>query len=194
MCGVLVTLQGGHKAANTRKRGRAYCSEEHKQQWVSEDARQRLLRRRDQVSARMRSENPMHDASTRAKVSATFIARRLSPIVRGGNGTGLTVPQVALAAALGWETEVVVPTETGQHPHHYKLDVANVLLKVCVEIDGPSHSTLKRQASDKRKDNVLRGKGWTVLRFSNQEVTDDLEGCVRMVLSTISKLKATTLT
>jgi len=76
----------------------------------------------------------------------------------------------------------------------YKLDVANSTLKLGIELDGPSHHTPKARVLDKKKTDFLSGMGWTVLRFSNREVTNDLEGCVRTVLCTISKLKDSTRT
>ena len=74
-------------------------------------------------------------------------------------------------------------------PTHYKLDIADAANRVAIEVDGPSHSTLARKEQDARKDAFLAGSGWTVLRFSNQQVMERLEECVQTVMSTISKLK-----
>jgi saccharopine dehydrogenase (NAD+, L-lysine-forming) len=79
-------------------------------------------------------------------------------------------------------------------PYHFKLDIANKPLKVCVEVDGSSHNSLKVAAADKRKEDFLTGEGWTVLRFSNEQVMEHLEECVQKVLSSISRLKETTTT
>ena len=91
--------------------------------------------------------------------------------------------------------EVIIRTKMGRgsgYPTHYKLDIANPDFMMAVEVDGPSHSSLERKAQDAKKDRFLRSLGWTVLRFTNQEVMDDLGGCVRTVLSTTSKLRGTT--
>ena len=47
---------------------------------------------------------------------------------------------------------------------------------------------------DKKKEFCLNTLGWRVLRFGNKQVTEHLEDCVQMVLSTISKLRGTTTT
>ena len=79
-------------------------------------------------------------------------------------------------------------------PTHYKIDVGNTELKVAVEIDGGSHSSLARQEQDRKKDAFLRSIGWTVLRFSNAEVMDDTAACARTVLFTTSKSTGLTTT
>lgn len=82
--------------------------------------------------------------------------------------------------------------KTGTRPHTYKIDVASPELKLGIEVDGRSHLLARRKAEDRRKEAVLQRLGWTVLRFTNREVTERLEDCVQTVLSTISKLKAPT--
>lgn len=88
-----------------------------------------------------------------------------------------------------WEP-LIVPTgqrATGGPPSHYKVDIGSEELKIAIEIDGKSHLALVRQEQDARKTEWLESHEWTVLRFSNQDVMDHLEECVRMVLSTTSK-------
>jgi len=129
----------------------------------------------------------------------TLLAMGHKPIIRGGNGTGLTRSQSLLLSSLGtdWTPELVVKTghwrgnESG-YPPAYKLDIGNEALKIGVEVDGTSHGMLSRQLQDRKKDQFLRGLGWTVLRFKNAEVLGNLAGCVQMVMSIISKLKEPT--
>ena len=86
--------------------------------------------------------------------------------------------------------EQAIPTKMPRnsgYPTCYKVDVCNPALKIAVEVDGNSHCPISRQEQDRKKDALLSGLGWTVLRFSNRQVMTDLEGCVRKVLSTISK-------
>ena len=112
------------------------------------------------------------------------------PPVRGGNGRGPSVPQVMLAEALGWKMEFVVPTNEPRgsgYPSHYKIDIANPVAKIAIEVDGNSHASAARRAQDEKKDGFLVSRGWSVLRFSNREVMGNLSDCVRRVMSTTSR-------
>jgi hypothetical protein len=148
------------------------------------------------TSARMSARNPLRDPDVRARATAKIRTMGVLSRVRGGAGTGLTVPQRQLSEALGWPTEVVVPTgclpTKGGLPTHYRLDIAHPTLKLAIEVDGNSHYVRERREQDQRRDAFLRGEGWTVLRFWNREVTDDLVACVRTVMSTTSRLKVPT--
>lgn len=44
-----------------------------------------------------------------------------------------------------------------------------------VEIDGAEHASLRRYAADRRRDRVLQGMGYAVLRFTNDEVLGDVQ-------------------
>jgi len=149
------------------------------------------------TSARMKAKNPMAMPGVREQVKTSLRAMGWKPTVRKGNGTGPTVYQALLASALGWEMEIAVKTKKPRgsgYPTSYKLDIANEVLLIGVEVDGFSHQALSRQAQDIKKDALLRLLGWTVLRFTNKQVETDLAGCVQTVLSTISKSKETTTT
>jgi len=149
------------------------------------------------ASARMKVKNPMHQAVCREKVSRRHKELGHKPLVRGGNGKPLPVPQATLLEALGpgWEPELTVLTGNGARtpgrvrglPAKYAIDVGNLSLRIAVEVDGSSHGLLARQEQDRKKEDYLRGAGWTVLRFSNREVMADTVACAQMVLSTTLK-------
>lgn len=127
-----------------------------------------------------------------AKMKATLKAIGHRPIVRGGNGSGPTMPQALLAGLLGWPVEVIVPTGQrckGGPPSHYKIDIADEITKVAIEVDGQSHSTSARREADRRKDEWLGGEGWLVLRFTNKAVLEDAE---QIASSITSKSRART--
>jgi len=144
---------------------------------------------------KFRKTNGMFRPEVRAKVSTKLRAMGWGPTVRGGNGTPPPQAQMLLACALGWEMEVAVLTRSKPgmgYPNCYKLDIANRDLKVGVEVDGLSHNLIARKIQDAKKDQFLESIGWKVLRFTNAEVLGDLQKCVQMVLSTISRpLEAT---
>lgn len=84
----------------------------------------------------------------------------------------------------------------------WKADIVFVAEKLCVFVDGcfwhgcPLHFSAPRtntawwtekiQANidrDKRQNEILSERGWTVIRFWEHELSNDFEGCVRKVLS-----------
>src|SRR6266487_306279 len=121
---------------------------------------------------RIRALNPMSSPESRAKSSRTLKAMNHRPSVRGGNGTGLTVPQQILMDALGgrWIAEYALSLGklTPGYPTNYKLDLANLERKIAIEVDGESHRG--RKAQDQKKDAKLTSLGWTVLRFWNKDI------------------------
>lgn len=146
---------------------------------------------------RMLTNNPMKTATIRQKVSQTLRRIGHRPPKQGGNGRGLTIPQRVLLQHLSeaWKGEHLVTTSMprgGKSRSHiwYLLDLAHIDRKIAIEIDGPSHFSLKVRARDARKDAQLTALGWTVLRFSNADVLANTQQC----LSIISKLLTITTT
>ena len=196
VCGTPTTLSG-RAAGYARKVGYGYCSplctERGMAAAIGAATAITTKRNAPYYSARMRANNPMRDPEVRARVGATLRERAWKPPTQGGNGRPPPVPQQLLADALGWPMEVVLLTATpGYRPFHYKLDIANTTLKVCIEVDGGGHAARTVRAADARKQTFLEGRGWCVLRFLNREVMADLAGCVQTVLSTTSKWKEPT--
>jgi hypothetical protein len=131
----------------------------------------------------------MANPEVRAKVATKLRAMGWKPTIQGGNGKGPTIQEFLLASLLGWDLSVIVPTRSRHqgYPTHYKIDVGNKALKIAIEIDGHCHNAISRKAQDKKKQEFLESRGWQVLRFSNQEVSDNPQACVQQVLSLISK-------
>lgn len=121
---------------------------------------------------RVRLLNPMTNPDVRRRVSQILKEMNHKPSVRGGNGTGLTLPQMILLNALGptWVAEFALSLGRRRrgYPTHYKLDLANVAMRVCIEVDGPSHYS--RKDADAKKDAMLASLGWSVLRFWNRDI------------------------
>ena len=135
------------------------------------------------VAAWMRENNPMRNQSTRDKVSASMSGRTF--LARGGNGT-TTEPQRRLANALDLPMEYAVATAAvtkacSSLPNAYKVDIANPALRLAIEVDGRTHRQPTWTYLDRRKTEVLSALGWSVLRFTNEEVMTGLQACVETV-------------
>lgn len=146
-------------------------------------------------SERMKIKNPMFISEYRKKASDRQKEIKHKPIIQGGNGRGATVAQLNLYNELikidnSFEMEVIEKTgkelaKKFKAPYHYKLDIASRIHKLCIEVDGSSHNSLKVKECDKRKTELLNLKGWKVLRLSNSQIEKELQNCVQMVLSMI---------
>jgi len=95
---------------------------------------------------------------------------------------------MAVAGALAITLAVIFTLGLAQ------IDLGDPALMLAIEIDGGSHNALERRAQDAKKEAFLIGLGWTVLRFLNADVIQNLANCVLTVASTISKLKGATTT
>lgn len=116
------------------------------------------------------------------------------PKIQGGNGRPPTCQEKSIYQAISeydstFEIECIVRTgllrKEFKAPTHYKVDVGSHRHKLAIEIDGASHNSLKVKECDKRKTELLNLKGWTVLRFSNSMIENQLDKCVQKVLSMI---------
>jgi very-short-patch-repair endonuclease len=69
-----------------------------------------------------------------------------------------------------------------QHPiGPYIADFACVQLKLVVEVDGETHSSVLERRHDARRTAFIESGGWSILRFWNSEVYENLEGVVRVI-------------
>ena len=177
----------------------AYCSRECSRIVASARSSETMAAtNRKYASEMMRISNPMQKESVRKKVSATLKRIGHKPKIQGGNGKELPVAHLQLAKALqsqdsAWIIEYAYPTKQDRqsgYPTCYKIDIAHPRMTIAVEVDGFSHLAFKRREQDAKKTQFLNGDGWTVLRFTNAEVTEDLN----LVMSTISKYLTTTTT
>jgi very-short-patch-repair endonuclease len=131
--------------------------------------------------------NAMHDPQVREKVAASLRQIGHRPPWRGGKGRGLSLAQRTLWTALGrdWVCELAVPVKPRQLslPSCVYVDIAAPTLKVAVEVDGSNHRARMVRAADQRKEAFLRAEGWTVFRFSNQEILNSLSTVAATILS-----------
>ena len=58
--------------------------------------------------------------------------------------------------------------------------------RLIVELDGGIHNLPAVAARDIQRDAWLTGRGYRVMRFTNEEVAADIDGVVQMILSRVS--------
>lgn len=81
-----------------------------------------------------------------------------------------------------------------QHPFgYYILDFYNHELKLCIEIDGGYHQSVDQKARDKERDKFIDFNDVTVLRFTNDEVNNNIEKVLEKIRKHIVKVKPFTL-
>ena len=77
------------------------------------------------------------------------------------------------------EAQVSVESDTETK---WRLDFAYPGHKVLIEVDGRRyHAARQRQKNDMRRDNVMNVRGWTVLRFTWEDVVNDPEYVLDLV-------------
>lgn len=143
---------------------------------------------RPDAARRMRADNPMWMKGVKTKAIETKKKNGTFNVwlgTRGGNGTH-TPQQLKIWKALGgdWQLELPIATKLSPpFPTAYKVDVGHRKEMVAVEIDGKGHRTEAGRLKDEKKDRALRGLGWTVLRFTNEQVDKTPRKVIRTILS-----------
>ena len=64
---------------------------------------------------------------------------------------------------------------------NYIVDFFCPRANVVIEVDGSQHYSEEGENRDKRRDNYLRGNGLKVLRFSDREVFENLDGVMESI-------------
>jgi hypothetical protein len=127
------------------------------------------------AKARLAMMGAMAAPESISKMATTHRARGVRPPWNGGEGRGLTLPQRLLWQALGgppWQPEYSIPVMPRRPdlPTCLYVDLALPERFVAIEVDGSSHRASVWRERDKRKTAYLASLGWTVLRFSNQDI------------------------
>ena len=66
-----------------------------------------------------------------------------------------------------------------QHPvAPYILDFACVKFRLAIEVDGETHASVEERAYDEKRTNYLEAKGWTVIRFSNHQIYNQMNDVI----------------
>ena len=76
-----------------------------------------------------------------------------------------------------------------QHPISiYIADFYCHKLKLVIEIDGSIHDSSEAKINDQRRQKDLETLGLTVIRFTNDQIKNDIENVFTIISSTIGKL------
>jgi len=76
-----------------------------------------------------------------------------------------------------------------QHPiANYILDFFSLRFRLCIEVDGESHSTEKTKEWDEIRSEYLISQGITIIRFSNTEIENQLNEVVERIKSNLMDL------
>lgn len=71
----------------------------------------------------------------------------------------------------------------------YEVDFWVAEAGLVIEVDGFSHLSYTKLGSDQAKDRKLHEKGYTVIRFENQQVYENLAQCVNEIKTLFLKIK-----
>ena len=78
-----------------------------------------------------------------------------------------------------------------QHPISiYIADFYCHELKLVIEIDGPIHDSEEAKLADEKRQKYLENLNLTVIRFTNEQIKNEVESVIEIVSSTIEKLTA----
>ena len=64
---------------------------------------------------------------------------------------------------------------------NYIVDFVCKKLYLVIEVDGYSHHFEETREKDRLKENYLKGEGYTVLRFDDEEVLKDMRNVIRVI-------------
>jgi very-short-patch-repair endonuclease len=71
-----------------------------------------------------------------------------------------------------------------QHPiGDYVADFAHVRKRLVIEVDGETHGSAEELEHDRRRTEFLNAEGWTVIRFTNTDIYENVSGVVEMLLA-----------
>ena len=119
-----------------------------------------------------------------------FVARRrgtlkASPVTRGRakvlraeftDAERMLWSRIKGRKLMGWQFRA-------QHPvDPYILDFACVPLKLAIELDGATHSSVEERAHDARRLAFLEAHEWRVVRFWNEDVYRNLDGVMESIM------------
>ena len=72
---------------------------------------------------------------------------------------------------------------------HYIVDFYCAEKKLVLEIDGDVHGFDRQRWLDKKRQDYLESRGFTILRFTNEEVKNSIEGVLRSIIERLESIR-----
>ena len=117
---------------------------------------------------------------------ARIYNRKTTQVLRAELRTNMTEPERRLWYRLrGRQLGVKVRRQFGIG--RYIVDFYCPAKKVVIELDGDSHYTEEGMAYDQERDQYMASLGIRVIRFTNQQVMQQLDGVMEVLLREFSK-------
>lgn len=149
-------------------------SEMLKQRWQNTEFRNSAIER-------MKTNNPVYMPGVVERTKASRI-KNGSYVNHFMYGNGKISPYEYVAKDylqdFGFKYNISIPLKSMRdkypermYPTNYKPDFTNIELKICIEIDGPTHLYKSNQMKDKKKTECLEELGYKVYRFTHEQIT-----------------------
>lgn len=72
---------------------------------------------------------------------------------------------------------------------NYIVDFVNFQNKLVIEIDGGQHNEIENIEKDRKRTEFLESCGYKVLRFWNNEILNNIEGCIECIISSLPPVR-----
>ena len=71
----------------------------------------------------------------------------------------------------------------------FAIDFVCPEVKLAIEVDGDSHYTEGAEYRDKERQKIIEHYGFVFLRFTNKEISENLDGVLIKIIECIKRLK-----
>jgi very-short-patch-repair endonuclease len=69
------------------------------------------------------------------------------------------------------------------------VDFVCIEQRLILEVDGEIHNTIDQQAYDREREAILEGHGFSIIRFTNDEVLHSTDSVVARIIETLERLR-----
>lgn len=182
---------------NYNNTGRAYCCQEcateYKKKLLKESTTKYFEKNRDNPDFWKKRKNPMRNKKSRELISlkCKLSGRKPTELKKGEKPKAQKVLYDTLIKYYprGWEYEYSIKFSDKEkletNKRGYRIDIANPLAKIAIEVDGTTHFTDEGKIKDKEKNAFLLANKWSIIRFRNDIVLKRPEECVSKIIKFI---------